>query len=60
MLAQKFIGESRQFLDTELSALVAESYDRAYRAVLKVQQLAELEEVIHYKQSADYLGNEFM
>jgi len=32
---------------------VGESYNRAYKVVVKVQQLAEMEEVINYKQSTD-------
>jgi FKBP12-rapamycin complex-associated protein len=38
-------------LDTELSALVSESYNRAYTVIVRVQMLAELEELIVYKQS---------
>jgi phosphatidylinositol kinase/protein kinase (PI-3 family) len=48
--ASSSIEVCRSLLDAELSALVSESYDRAYRAVVKVQQLTELEEVISYKQ----------
>jgi FKBP12-rapamycin complex-associated protein len=32
---------------------VGESYNRAYKVVVKVQQLSEMEEVINYKQSVD-------
>ena len=36
-------------LDPELTALVGESYHRAYRIMIQVQQLAELEEIILHK-----------
>ncbi|KAK3991574.1 target of rapamycin [Cladorrhinum sp. PSN332] len=45
------IDQAREGLDTELSALVSESYNRAYQVVVRVQMLAELEELILYKQS---------
>lgn len=51
--AHKYINRTRELLDTELRALVGESYNRAYKVVVKVQQLAEMEEVIDYKQSID-------
>jgi hypothetical protein len=38
--------QNRQLLDTKLTALVGESYKRAYKAVIRAQQLSELEEVI--------------
>mmetsp|Transcript_36960 Transcript_36960/g.50960 ORF Transcript_36960/g.50960 Transcript_36960/m.50960 type:complete len:948 (+) Transcript_36960:3-2846(+) len=47
--ARKFISKAREFLDTELAALVSESYKRAYPMLCIVQQLSELEEVIEYK-----------
>ncbi|KAI9833190.1 MAG: hypothetical protein M1819_003813 [Sarea resinae] len=43
------IERAREGLDTELSALLGESYNRAYNVVVRVQMLAELEEVITYK-----------
>jgi len=46
-----FVQKVREALDTELSALVSESYNRAYTVVVRVQMLAELEELIVYKQS---------
>eukprot|EP01119_Soliformovum_irregulare_P016010 TRINITY_DN4594_c0_g1_i2.p1 TRINITY_DN4594_c0_g1~~TRINITY_DN4594_c0_g1_i2.p1 ORF type:complete len:2365 (-),score=692.80 TRINITY_DN4594_c0_g1_i2:62-7156(-) len=49
-LARKLIDQTRRTLDNELSALIGESYNRAYPVVLKVQQLVELEEVIEYKE----------
>jgi FKBP12-rapamycin complex-associated protein len=51
--AAMFIQKAREGLDTELSALVSESYTRAYSVVVRVQMLAELEEIIQYKQSED-------
>lgn len=48
--ALAFITQAREGLDTELSALVSESYNRAYQVVVRVQMLAELEELIVYKQ----------
>ena len=44
------IEQAREGLDTELSALVSESYNRAYGVIVRVQMLAELEELIVYKQ----------
>jgi FKBP12-rapamycin complex-associated protein len=46
-----YVQKAREGLDTELSALVSESYNRAYTVVVRVQMLAELEELIIYKQS---------
>ncbi|TVY80760.1 Serine/threonine-protein kinase tor2 [Lachnellula suecica] len=46
-----YVQKVREGLDTELSALVSESYNRAYTVVVRVQMLAELEELITYKQS---------
>ncbi|KAL8715140.1 MAG: hypothetical protein Q9220_001097 [cf. Caloplaca sp. 1 TL-2023] len=45
------IEKTREGLDTELSALLGESYDRAYKVTVRVQMLAELEEIIAYKKS---------
>eukprot|EP01117_Protostelium_nocturnum_P014316 TRINITY_DN5444_c0_g1_i3.p1 TRINITY_DN5444_c0_g1~~TRINITY_DN5444_c0_g1_i3.p1 ORF type:complete len:2209 (+),score=787.54 TRINITY_DN5444_c0_g1_i3:161-6787(+) len=47
--AAAFIEATRRQVDTDLSALMGESYSRAYEVIVKVQQLAELEEVISYK-----------
>ncbi|KAI9757288.1 MAG: hypothetical protein M4579_003499 [Chaenotheca gracillima] len=49
--AAMHIQKAREGLDTELSALLGESYNRAYSFVVRVQMLAELEEVITYKQN---------
>ncbi|XP_058788970.1 serine/threonine-protein kinase mTOR isoform X2 [Phymastichus coffea] len=48
-LAHRLIDNARDLLDTELTAMVGESYQRAYNAMVEVQKLAELEEVIQYK-----------
>ncbi|EQC27376.1 FKBP12-rapamycin complex-associated protein [Saprolegnia diclina VS20] len=47
--AQSWIDATRKSLDTTLGALVGESYIRAYRTVVTLQQLSELEEIIAYK-----------
>ncbi|KAL9903155.1 serine/threonine-protein kinase Tor [Glossina fuscipes fuscipes] len=47
--AQRLIDGTRDLLDTELTSMAGESYERAYGAMVCVQMLAELEEVIQYK-----------
>ncbi|XP_041480411.1 serine/threonine-protein kinase mTOR-like [Lytechinus variegatus] len=47
--AQQCIDKARDILDTELTAMAGESYDRAYGAMVSVQMLSELEEIIQYK-----------
>ena len=47
------IEHARNGLDAELSALLGESYNRAYSVLVRIQMLAELEEIITYKK----LGN---
>ncbi|KAF1314231.1 Phosphatidylinositol kinase, partial [Globisporangium splendens] len=47
--AAGLIDETRKALDTKLGALVGESYSRAYRSMITLQQLSELEEIITYK-----------
>jgi FKBP12-rapamycin complex-associated protein len=49
--ASVYIEKVRNGLDTELSALLGESYNRAYDVVVRVQMLAELEEIITFKQN---------
>ncbi|KAF9116461.1 phosphatidylinositol kinase- protein kinase tor1 [Mortierella sp. AM989] len=51
--AEEQIEHTRTLLDTELTALVSESYSRAYNTVVRVQMMAELEEIISYKQYKD-------
>ncbi|CAG7725809.1 unnamed protein product [Allacma fusca] len=48
-IAEQLIDSARDILDTELTALSSESYQRAYNSMVNVQMLAELEEVIMYK-----------
>jgi hypothetical protein len=48
--ARKRIDKTRELLDPELTAFVGESYNRAYRVIVQVQQIAELEEVMTYKE----------
>ncbi|CCI39855.1 unnamed protein product [Albugo candida] len=48
--AALYIDTTRKLLDTKLAALVGESYERAYRIMMTLQQLSELEEIIAYKQ----------
>jgi FKBP12-rapamycin complex-associated protein len=50
-IATEEIAKARKGLDTELSSLLGESYQRAYLPMMRVQMLAELEEIILYKQS---------
>lgn len=47
--SKQFIDRARTLLDSELTAVAGESYQRAYGALINAQLLAELEEVIMYK-----------
>ncbi|KAF6208231.1 hypothetical protein GE061_016683 [Apolygus lucorum] len=47
-VAKELIESSRDLLDAELTSMAGESYQRAYPAMVSVQMLAELEEVIQY------------
>ncbi|ODV94288.1 hypothetical protein PACTADRAFT_4233 [Pachysolen tannophilus NRRL Y-2460] len=47
--ASNHILKARDLLVTEITALVSESYNRAYSVIVRVQMLAELEEIIKYK-----------
>jgi len=47
--ASQLISKAREMLDPELTALVGESYTRAYSSMIKVQQLTELDEIIKLK-----------
>ena len=51
--AHLHIDAARDALDTELSAVLGESYNRAYNVVVRIQMLAELEEIISYKQNSN-------
>ena len=46
--AQALIKQRRLRIDTSFSALIGESYSRAYDDVVRLQLLAELEEIIEY------------
>ncbi|GAA5970883.1 hypothetical protein JCM11641_004492 [Rhodosporidiobolus odoratus] len=50
--AQSHINKARDLLDTELTTLVGESYNRAYDAVVRIQMLSELEEIISWKEAS--------
>jgi hypothetical protein len=43
------VQKTRDMIDDTLTALVSESYIRAYDEIVKLQQLAEIEEIISYK-----------
>lgn len=47
--AETHIFNARDLLVTEISALINESYNRAYNVVVRTQIIAELEEIIMYK-----------
>eukprot|EP00959_Pyramimonas_sp_CCMP1952_P349878 7330669-Pyramimonas_sp.AAC.1 len=53
------VERARRLLGTELTALVGESYERAYGAMVRVQQLTELEEVITYGLLGHQVRREF-
>ena len=46
--AQILIDQGRKNIESELAAMVGESYNRAYVALVQVMMLSELEEVIQY------------
>lgn len=48
-MAREYISHARSKLDSKIPALVAESYSRAYDALVNLQALEEMEEVIRYK-----------
>ncbi|RDD40512.1 Serine/threonine-protein kinase mTOR [Trichoplax sp. H2] len=48
VLAQQCVDTARDILDTELTAMSSESYNRAYGAMVTAQMLSELEEIIQY------------
>jgi hypothetical protein len=48
LLCPQLIDSARDILDTELTAMASESYQRAYNTMVTAQMLAELEEVIQY------------
>src|SRR3546814_449369 len=48
-LAAQHINTARRHLDKSLTALLSESYHRAYVSLVMVQQLSELEEIVYMK-----------
>ncbi|KAI8799565.1 hypothetical protein BJ742DRAFT_749830 [Cladochytrium replicatum] len=50
-MANSYIVNTRNLLDKELVALLGESYERAYAVVVRVQMLAELEQIVIYKRT---------
>lgn len=52
--AHDFIERSRVLLDRQFSALLGESYDRAYPLIVKAQQLSEMEEIIALEEQRDF------
>ncbi|KAL6730005.1 hypothetical protein Aduo_001008 [Ancylostoma duodenale] len=48
-VALNYIDKVRDMYDGELTAMASESYERAYGAMVCVQQLAELEEAMEFK-----------
>ncbi|CAG9112203.1 unnamed protein product [Plutella xylostella] len=47
--SRHFVDQARTLLDSELTAVAGESYQRAYAALVNAQLYAELEEVVSYK-----------
>ncbi|KAL7080367.1 hypothetical protein ACQ4LE_000271 [Meloidogyne hapla] len=47
--AYSYINKVRDIFDSELTAMATESYDRAYGAMVTLQELTELEEAVDYK-----------
>ncbi|KAK0422862.1 hypothetical protein QR680_007831 [Steinernema hermaphroditum] len=47
--ATKYVQKVRDMFDSELTTMASESYERAYGAMVLVQQLSELEEAIEYR-----------
>lgn len=50
--AERYVTMTRESLDTELTAMLSESYGRAYNTIVRAQTLSELEEVIQYCQAS--------
>lgn len=53
-LAREHIERAYELLDTNLSTLMGESYNRAYLSVVDVQQLVELEEAMIFKEAKEH------
>lgn len=48
--AERHVVVTRELLDTELTAMISESYNRAYNTIVRAQTLTELEEVVQFCQ----------
>ena len=55
--AQLFIDRTRDSVATDIAGLLNESYNRAYNAMIRVQLLTELEEIIIYKTNLQERAN---
>ena len=55
-----YINKSREFIDSELSSLVGESYNRAYDDLILAQQMTELEEIIEINTCNDANKQKFI
>ncbi len=51
--AERHVTFTRELLDMELTAMIGESYGRAYNTIVRAQALSELEEVVKYCQTRD-------
>ena len=51
--ANQFIDSARKAMDGRFTALLAESYKRAYPSLVAAQNLSELEEIINFRQLED-------
>jgi phosphatidylinositol kinase/protein kinase (PI-3 family) len=51
-VAQKMVDRARGFLDKAMTAMLRESYNRAYKHIVLAQELTEIEEIITYRQMA--------
>ena len=47
--AQSLIEQTRDLLDSDITSMASQSYERSYQAIIEAQVLAELEEIIIYK-----------
>jgi FKBP12-rapamycin complex-associated protein len=54
--ATSLITETRNAISSSISSLLSESYSRANRAMVTMQILAEMEEVVEYRQYAEKLN----
>eukprot|EP01114_Cavostelium_apophysatum_P007349 TRINITY_DN1943_c0_g1_i2.p1 TRINITY_DN1943_c0_g1~~TRINITY_DN1943_c0_g1_i2.p1 ORF type:complete len:2294 (+),score=720.41 TRINITY_DN1943_c0_g1_i2:229-7110(+) len=46
---RRYVNLARDVLDVQLTAMIGESYNRAYSMMVQLQQLAEIEEIVTYK-----------